>query len=187
MRDIVREIDSLRLTRAKPDPEIQTTLDVEKVILQLKRREEMPNAYLLFLKDLDGDSDYRKIVTVKILRLYVHARSQYRGDSKSIKNWLLAGKLPAEKYGARASMSTLYRRLKSFSKNIEVKNNIDEEIEVLLEKQKSQKDFSKRGEVSYYKKEIRLTVVESNLSSLKDQILAILEKFETLIAPRSDK
>lgn len=187
MNNLISEIHSLELENAKENPVIETTLDPQQVISKISEREELPPAYLLFLKNL-GDMDKKEsVITLKILRLYIYARSQHRGDSKSIKNWLQNGALPSEKFGARLRMSLLYNKLRLFTKLHDEVKKTETEINDLVDRQLVGNKFTKRDETSLQKKEFKISDIEENTSKTLDEILHILDKFETLIAPRSDQ
>lgn len=181
-------MNEVALDSAKASPNIETKLNHENIIRVLQDREELPPAYLLLLKGLDLNESRDGIITLKILRLYIYARSKFRGDTKNIKAWLQTGTLPSEKFGTRQTMVILYKKLRLYSNFLAEKVKLEKEIGELTNgnsgDSKKEKDRKFKGLLS---KEFKSSDIDSRSEKTLNEILVILDKFETLIAPRSDQ
>jgi hypothetical protein len=86
--ELLRGVNNIVFKDAKAAPNIQTQLDIAVTLAKIEQKNELPPAYLLFLKDVQGqeiDKNIKSKIFLKILRLYIYARSQNRGNPKSVK------------------------------------------------------------------------------------------------------
>lgn len=119
MFELLKSVNDLSCKNAKESPNIETHLDIAVTLAKVEQKNELPPAYLLFLRDIQNkniEKDIRSKIFMKILRLYIYARSQNRGNPRALKEWLKSGRLPAEDFASRIGMGMLYKKLQVYSK-----------------------------------------------------------------------
>lgn len=175
---------------ARSNEVIDTELNTSALLSTLITRDEIPASYISYLNYLnnneadasngDDDIDNGEGDILKILQLYIFARNRFRGNPSGIKEWLKKGTLP----GKSLRMSILFSKIRSFNKKIDVVTKMDNEIN---EYHTSSKKISKKEEMKFQNKEMKLTDLGMEINNLKDEITYVLDRYQTLIAPRSDQ
>lgn len=183
--ELLRGVNSIQFKDAKAAPNIQTQLDIAVTLSKIEQKNELPPAYLLFLKDVQGqeiDKNIKSKIFLKILRLYIYARSQNRGNPRALKEWLKSGRLPAEDFSSRFGMGLLYKKLQAYSRKFIKYQNLEKEIGKMTSSTNKNSSIEKLRN-----KENAQDSTEIEMNDSLEEIISILDKIETLIAPRTDK
>ncbi|MBG60320.1 MAG: hypothetical protein CMJ16_07670 [Peredibacter sp.] len=181
MKSVFEVVEAIPVERAAHFGQVETQLDPKKLIDTLRKRDELPAAYITYLSHLRSeDVPEKEKNTLGILQLYIFARNQFRGSPSKIKDWLRKGKLSAK----HIKMSLLHGKVRSINQKREKYTKMQSEIKDFFELRKKGRKVKSRDEVNVHKKEMRLTDIETEIDKIENEITYILEKYQTLIAPK---